>query len=298
MNTASKNSGGEDATDGIDEIEMVLPMRRGSHNSSKIEIPRAAETDEDPFDPSTFRARLEATLATCRELKQSSLWVQVPMSRAGLIEIMSDYGFKYHNAEDDLANLFIWLKTDTECKIPTYATHQVGVGAIVVNSRDEILCVRELRKNYMPWKVPGGLAELGEQLDQAVEREVLEETGIQCEFKSVVAMRHTHNLQFGRSDLYFVCRLQPVESKDPADGTILVPVPVPQAGEIESAAWIPLKEFKEMVYAENGHPMMQHILKLCDQDSETGDIQKSIISSIVPGRKPAPVYHAPLRSLE
>lgn len=32
----------------------------------------------------------------------------------------------------------------------------VGVGAVVINSRNEVLCVRELRKNYLPWKTPTG----------------------------------------------------------------------------------------------------------------------------------------------
>jgi ADP-ribose pyrophosphatase YjhB (NUDIX family) len=69
----------------------------------------------------------------------------------------------------------------------------------VVNSRNEILCVRELRSNYRKWKIPGGLAELGEQLDEAAIREVLEETGVPCSFMSVLGVRHTHGMQFGRS---------------------------------------------------------------------------------------------------
>jgi len=118
-----------------------------------------------------------------------------------------------------------------ECKIPTFATHQVGVGAIVVNSRDEILVVRELRKNYLPWKIPGGLAELGEHLDEAAIREIMEETGVPTKFTSVLSVRHTHGMQFGRSDLYFVCRLEPVEEVD-EDGTVRIPEPVADASEI------------------------------------------------------------------
>jgi hypothetical protein len=37
---------------------------------------------------------------------------------------------------------------------------------------DELLVVREARNNYRPWKIPGGLAELGEHLDEAAIREV------------------------------------------------------------------------------------------------------------------------------
>lgn len=164
-----------------------------------------------------------------------------------------------------------------------------GVGAMVVNSRNEILCVRELRKNYMPWKVPGGLSELGEEIDEAIVREVFEETGVPCRFVSILSFRHTHQLQFGRSDLYFMCRLEPVEEQD-ENGVAIIPEPVPEEGEIEDAAWVPFQEYKDMVNGANGgkpHPMMQQIVALFDRPN---DIEKTVVNSIVPGRKPSPVY--------
>jgi ADP-ribose pyrophosphatase YjhB (NUDIX family) len=175
-----------------------------------------------------------------------------------------------------------------ENKIPEYATHQLGVGAIVINSRDEILCVRELRNNYRPWKIPGGLSELGENIDAAAVREVKEETGIDCRFKSILAFRHTHGLQFGRSDLYFVCRLEPVEDEG-------IPEPVAQENEIAAVAWVPLQEYKDMINGENGHPMMQKMMELHDQDWKLNDIQRTVVNSIVPGRKPSPIYHVPTK---
>ena len=94
------------------------------------------------------------------------------MERASLIQDMKEFGLRFHHAFDETAVLSIWLLQDSESKIPEFATHNVGVGAVVVNSRDEILLVRELRKNYTPWKTPTGLTELGEQLDEAATREV------------------------------------------------------------------------------------------------------------------------------
>jgi len=41
--------------------------------------------------------------------------------------------------------------------------------------------------------------------------------------------------------------------------------------------------------------MMKQIMKIVEQ-SEQNDIQKTIVSSVVPGRKPSPVYHAPIHS--
>ena len=75
-----------------------------------------------------------------RDIQKTSVWVEVPMSRASLIEDMIDLGFEYHHAQGKVAKLNLWLKETTESKVPEFATHHVGVGAVVVNSRDEILC--------------------------------------------------------------------------------------------------------------------------------------------------------------
>jgi ADP-ribose pyrophosphatase YjhB (NUDIX family) len=271
-------------------FHQVLPYTEGSHMSIKVTVPSPPadrRVDEgDPFDVTYFRQRLENTITAGRQLEKSSLWVEIPMTRASLIEEMVDLSFTFHHAKGPTANLVLWL-LESENKIPEYATHQVGVGAMVVNSRNEILCVRELRKNYLPWKVPGGLSELGEHIDEAVVREVMEETGVPCKFQSIISFRHTHNIQFGRSDLYFMCRLEPIESMD-QDGNVVIPEPVPQAGEIEKAEWVALQEYKELIAGENGHPMMQHIVKIFEQGA---DIEQTVLSSVVPGRKPSPVYH-------
>lgn len=265
----------------------VFPLEDGSHQSAKVTIPKfqEANTNENNlFDRKYFMDRLNATTIACREMNKSSLWIKIHMSRASLIEDMESLGFRFHNAQGSNATLNLWLK-ESESMIPEFATHHVGVGGFVVNSRNEILCVRELRKNYSPWKIPGGLSELGEHIDEAVTREVLEETGIQTKFRKILCFRHTHGMALGRSDLYFVCQLDPVEEKD-STGNIVIPKPTPQPGEIEAAIWMPLEEFREMV-AKTGHPMIRHVLKLYDQGHS---IDKEIIGSLVPGRKPSPMY--------
>ncbi len=264
----------------------VLPFEKSAHNSASIIIP----AEPNPlYDRETFRSRLEATCEVLRELEKSSVWVEVPMSRASLIEEMSILGFEYHHAQGSTAKLNLWLRDGTESKVPEYATHHVGVGAVVVNSRDEILCVRELRKNYMPWKVPGGLSELGESISEAAVREVLEETGVSTTFHSILSFRHTHGLANGRSDLYFVCRLDPIEDVD-ENGTVIIPEPCAQACEIEATQWVPLSEYRTMVDGNDGqpgHPMMSNIMKVYDQGIR---IKQKEVASVVPGRKPNPLY--------
>uniref|UniRef100_A0A7S3Q322 Nudix hydrolase domain-containing protein n=1 Tax=Chaetoceros debilis TaxID=122233 RepID=A0A7S3Q322_9STRA len=275
----------------------LLPYESGSHRSAKIIIPQEKESDAGGFDIDMpieeFMERLVATIAACKTLGKSALWIEVSMTRARFIEAMVHVeGLDLHHISSDnkTINLCIWLAAGVENKIPEYATHQIGVGAIVVNSRDEILCVRELRNNYRPWKLPGGLADLGEQLDTAAKREVMEETGIDCEFENIIGFRHTHGLQFGRSDLYFVCKMVPVENSD-SEGNAIIPKPVAQADEIAAAAWVPLTEYKAMVNGVNGgepHRMMQKMMSLYESGES---IQPTVMSSIVPGRGPSYLYH-------
>ena len=46
-----------------------------------------------------------------------------------------------------------------------------------------------------------------------MKREVLEETGIETEFVSLICFRQLLNFRFGRSDLYFVCLLKPLSTE-------------------------------------------------------------------------------------
>ena len=122
----------------------------------------------------------------------------------------SELGFQYHHAEGGAATLLLWLPKDESSKVPLFATHHLGVGGLVLNADTEsehfnkVLVVKEHGTN-MKWKLPGGLADLGEDIGQAVEREVEEETNIQSKFHSVLTIRHQHQAQFGRSDIYLIC---------------------------------------------------------------------------------------------
>lgn len=59
------------------------------------------------------------------------------------------------------------------------------------------------------WKMPGGLVENGESIEEATVREVWEETGVKANFLSIVGFRELMKYQWGQQDLYYVCLLEP-----------------------------------------------------------------------------------------
>jgi ADP-ribose pyrophosphatase YjhB (NUDIX family) len=60
--------------------------------------------------------------------------------------------------------------------MPDTPKHSVSVAGVVVDHRGRVLVIR--RRDNEHWEPPGGVLELGEGLDTAVRREVLEETGV------------------------------------------------------------------------------------------------------------------------
>lgn len=63
--------------------------------------------------------------------------------------------------------------------------HIVAVDALVVNSRGEILMIESPRRG---WEFPGGQVEAGESLQQALIREVREETGAEVRMEQLVGV--------------------------------------------------------------------------------------------------------------
>lgn len=57
----------------------------------------------------------------------------------------------------------------------------VGVGAVVLRGNTVLLIRRAKPPRVGQWSLPGGMQELGETLENAVRREVREETGLELE---------------------------------------------------------------------------------------------------------------------
>lgn len=113
----------------------------------------------------------------------------------------------------------------------------LGVGALIF-SENEILLVergREPLKGF--WSLPGGILEIGEKLDTAIRREVLEETGLMVEPLAVFEIfeRIMHDTE-GRPEYHYVlidylCRV--------VGGNLYA------ASDVTRVAWVPQRKLGE-----------------------------------------------------
>lgn len=189
--------------------------------------------DSLPESAEDFDQALKDALLRWPKENAASVWLEIPKQKAQLIPVATGLGFEFHHCKPESLMLTYSLVEDIH--IPPFATHYAGVGGVVLNRNQELLVVveqadREDRPNY--YKLPGGALLEGEHIVDAARREVREETGIETQFESLVCVRHWHGYRYGKSDLYFVCRLTPL------DHTI-----ASQLAEIFKCQWMPVDEF-------------------------------------------------------
>eukprot|EP01017_Pseudomicrothorax_dubius_P049468 TRINITY_DN9202_c0_g1_i13.p1 TRINITY_DN9202_c0_g1~~TRINITY_DN9202_c0_g1_i13.p1 ORF type:complete len:234 (-),score=41.83 TRINITY_DN9202_c0_g1_i13:896-1597(-) len=217
--------------------------------------------------------------------------------RDRFIAICASCGFTFHHAKGSIAMMTLWLPKYEENRIPSFATHYIGVGGIVIrDDTEEILVIKERKSRFAAdlWKIPGGLVEQNEYIKEGAVREVREETGIESEFVGLLAFREKLNYLFGHPDLYFVALLKPLTTE-------LKPDP----REVKEARWMPVQEFVDQpVLIETQRKIAYLALaKLRNQQPMT-DIEKECMLDLVIwkaehfqmklGKKPSDnVFYAP-----
>lgn len=80
-------------------------------------------------------------------------------------------------------------------------THKVSVAAMVMNDDGRILLVNS---PWRGWEYPGGLIEPGETFEEAMRREIREESGVEVEILRFVGI--CKNLEKDIVNIDFVCR--------------------------------------------------------------------------------------------
>ncbi|GAQ87990.1 nudix hydrolase homolog [Klebsormidium nitens] len=211
------------------------------------------EADLLPSTVEEFRSRLEASILHWKAQGKKGIWLKLPLSHVDLVPTAIKAGFGYHHADPGYCMLTLWLP-EVPSTLPANASHQVGVGAFLLNDAGEVLAVQEkngpLRGTGI-WKLPTGLANHGEDICAAAVREVKEETGIDAEFQEVLCFRQAHGIAHGKSDLFFVCALRALSH----DIT-------PQESEIADAKWLSLKSFREQPFFAD-RPLFRTMMDIC-----------------------------------
>ncbi len=82
--------------------------------------------------------------------------------------------------------------------------YSLGVGAVVLNEARVLLVKRASGVKSGWWAIPGGYVESNETIDQAVRREVYEETGVRADVNGLVAVRNRIHESGNDNSAYFI----------------------------------------------------------------------------------------------
>ncbi|WP_368029002.1 NUDIX domain-containing protein [Arcobacter sp. s6] len=212
-------------------------------NNTSVEIIGCFNTILDPYNgitidsqflPKTkeeFELNLDFLIQTVIH-KRNLIWIYIDIKKSDFIPIATKKGFFFHSCDEDYILLVKRVKENAI--IPTAANHTLGVGAVVINDKNEILVIKEKVSN-IGYKLPGGHIDNGEMISTALEREVLEETGVIVEFESIISLGHFYPHQFHKSNLYILCIANPKTSK----------INIQDTEEIIDAKWIDVNKYLE-----------------------------------------------------
>ncbi|KAF7119924.1 hypothetical protein RHSIM_Rhsim13G0140900 [Rhododendron simsii] len=228
-------------------VDQLLSGRNDDHGGVIVEM------STEPVDAVVFGSLLRASILHWRQEGKKGVWIKVPIELVNIVEPAVKEGFYFHHAEPKYLMLVYWIP-ETPSTIPVNATHRVGIGGFVMNEKKEVLVVQEksgILRGTGVWKFPTGVVEEGEDICDAAVREVKEETGIDTKFVEILAFRQSHKSFFEKSDLFFVCLLQPLSFNIQ-----------PQELEIEAAQWMPFEEYTAQQFVQKNE-VLKYISDVC-----------------------------------
>ncbi|MDF2668804.1 MAG: hydrolase [Paenibacillus sp.] len=126
-------------------------------------------------------------------------------------------------------------KACTECSYVHWGNYSIGVGALVERDGKYLLVRRAQNPGKGNWTNPGGYIEQLELFNKTIEREVLEEAGVEAVVKQIVAVRDQprsiHNI-------YVAFAMEYISGE-----------PTPDNVEVDAAGFFSLEELEGMPVA-------------------------------------------------
>ena len=131
-----------------------------------------------------------------------------------------------------------------------------GVGAVIFSGRNVLLVRRRNEPSKDMWGLPGGMVELGERVEDAIVREVEEETGIRVKSLRLLTVLDSirrdgeGRIRFHYILSEFLCEEVEGELKASTDASDAGWFPVYELDSLEMSRWT--REFISKVAAEEG----------------------------------------------
>lgn len=117
---------------------------------------------------------------------------------------------------------------------------RVAVGALVIHQNKVLLILRGKAPTKGMWAVPGGSVNIGETLQAAAEREVLEETGLQIKAGEVIySFEKIQHDKAGQVQYHYVILDLDAKPLDPAE-------PLTPADDAIEAGWFTLADLDRL----------------------------------------------------
>ncbi|NEW09273.1 NUDIX hydrolase [Paenibacillus sp. SYP-B3998] len=124
----------------------------------------------------------------------------------------------------------------TACSFVHWGNYSVGVGALVMRAGKLLLVRRAQEPGKGRWTNPGGYIEQQELIHDTIQREVLEETGVEAVVTKIVALR---DLPRSIHNLYIAFDMEYVGGE-----------PIPDGVEVDAAGFYSLEEMASMNVAD------------------------------------------------
>ncbi len=178
----------------------------------------------------SFEEHLKNLIALLIAKNRKLLWIYLSLEQSFLIPLCVKQGFEFHTCETQ--KILMVKKLIKNPIIPTASNHTLGVGVVVINENNELLVIKE-KHSTVGFKLPGGHIDDAELIQNAVVREVYEETGIEVSFDSIISLGHFYPHQFNKSNLYILCKAKALSKE----------INIQDTQEVLEAKWMKVDDF-------------------------------------------------------